>query len=200
MNGFITTDLRGRMRLRLPRFALGPDDWQRLSGLINGLEGLSSCSYNERTAGLLIIYGSADPEVRSRILAVLASFEPEQAPYTGPLVKAVDEEEPMPHNPVWRHLAHKVLPMSIRAVMHGLKAIPHMIMGLGSLLKGRLNVEVLDASALAVCFLRRDFRAAGTLLFFFALGHYLEMWTKQRSRAGLFRSLASQTEKSLDQG
>ena len=192
MNGYIVSDLRGRMRLRIPRFSLGPDDWQRLSTLLSEIEGLRSSSYNELSAGLLIIY-QHDQTLRERILALVAAFEAEEAPFTGPVV--VPEEEPMPPNPVWRHLGKKLLPFPIRAVINSIKAIPHMIVGLGSLLSGRLNVEVLDASALAVCFLRRDFRAAGTLLFFFALGHYLEMWTKRRSRAGLFRSLAGQAEK-----
>ncbi len=192
MDGLIYSDLSGRLRLRLRPHSLTVPDYERLGGLLGRVGGVGHCSFNGLTGGLLIVYGGG-PEVRSLILAVVARFVPagKGAVCVGP----VREEEPLPPNPVWSHLASKALPLPVRAVINSLKAIPRMFGGLFALLTGRLNVEVLDASALAVCFLRRDFRAAGTLLFFFALGHFLEMWTKNRSRAGLYRSLAGQVEK-----
>ena len=192
MDGLIISDLRGRMRLRFTPGALNRSDFSRLGNLLMNQEGAESCTYNEHTRSLLIMYQPCQ-KLRSSLLAMLASFEPEGGFDVGP--PQPPAEEPMPPNPVWRHLAKKALPLPVRAVINSFKAIPHMFCGLGSLIRCRLNVEVLDASALAVCFLRRDFRAAGTLLFFFALGHFLEMWTKRRSRAGLYHSLAGQVEK-----
>ena len=178
------------MRLRLSPGPFGADDFDRLSDKLTTDAGVQISSFNPLTRGLLIIY-SPDGPARNSIIETLADFQPAG----GPPVPFKDPEEVMPANPVWGHLAKKVLPLPIRAVINAFKSIPYFFMGLGSLLKGKLNVEVLDASALAVCFFRRDFRAAGTLLFFFALGHFLEMWTKHRSRAGLYRSLAGQVEK-----
>lgn len=180
------------MRLRLPALALDTDDFNALSNSLMKHERVEHLSYNYLTRSLLIIYESS-PELRDDIILRLSEFQPRGGGYG--LVAVIEAETALPPNPVWGHLARKALPLPIRAAWNALKAIPHMLLGLGSFLRGRLNVEVLDAAALGVCFLRRDFRAAGTLLFFFALGHFLEMWTRQRSRAGLYRSLAGQVEK-----
>jgi len=192
MDGLIVTDLKGRMRLRVPALALDADDFEALGALLMKNESVEHLSYNYLTRSLLVLY-QFDPELREDIILALAEFQPHGGGYG--LVAITETESPLPPNPVWGHLARKALPLPIRAVWNALKAIPHMLLGLGTFLRGHLNVEVLDAAALAVCFLRRDFRAAGTLLFFFALGHFLEMWTKQRSRAGLYHSLAGQVEK-----
>ena len=167
-------------------------DYERLTGQFKGLEGVESCSYNGMTGGLLIHYRKKT-DLSPRLLAIVADFAPSRSGRS--CLEKIYDHEPLPPNPVWSHLAHKVLPFPLRAVIHSLKAVPRFFSGLAALLTGRLNVEVLDAAALTVCFLRRDFRAAGTLLFFFALSHFLEMWTKHRSRAGLYRSLAGHVEK-----
>lgn len=192
MDGFICTDLPGRLRVRLQPYSLTVSDYEQFCCKLNLFEGIKNCSFNGLTGGLLIIY-NPNESLRGKIIAVLAAYTP-----NGGGLKCLGlmrAEAPLPANPIWGHLAKKILPLPVRAVINALKAIPRMFSGLGSLLLGRLNVEVLDASALAVCFFRRDFRAAGTLLFFFALSHFLEMWTKNRSRAGLYRSLAGRVEK-----
>lgn len=180
------------MRFRVPALALDADDFNALSNTLMKIEGVGHFSYNYLTRSLLVLY-EFEPEPRENILLAISKFQPNGGGYG--LVATTKSEVPLPPNPVWGHLALKTLPLPIRAIWNALKAIPYMFVGLGSFLRGRLNVEVLDAAALAVCFARRDFRSAGTLLFFFALGHFLEIWTKQRSRVGLYRSLAGQVEK-----
>ncbi len=192
MDGLVVTDIRGRLRFRLPSGALDAVDVERLNRLLTSGPEVQYCRFNPLTNGLLVVYAYS-PAARQGIVGLLAAFQP-QGSENG-YIKPAAEEEPLPPNPIWRHLGQKILPLPVRAVISSFKAVPYMLSGLASLFRGRLNVEVLDASALAVCFLRRDFRAAGTLLFFFALGHFLEMWAKQRSRAGLYRSLAGHAEK-----
>lgn len=192
MDGFICTDLPGRLRVRLRPYHLTVSDYEQFCCKLKHFEGIESCSFNGLTGGLLITYNT-DDTLRCQIIAVLASYRPNGG--GAKCVSLMRAEAPLPANPIWGHLAKKILPLPLRAFINALKAIPRMFTGLGSLLMGRLNVEVLDASALAVCFFRRDFRAAGTLLFFFALSHFLEMWTKNRSRAGLYHSLAGRVEK-----
>jgi Cu2+-exporting ATPase len=163
-----------------------------LSALLTELPGLELVSWSHSTRGLLVVF---DPAAKAGVISLIASFEPEGAGPGWPTGVRPPEEEPLPPNPVWGHLAKKVLPWPVRTALSLIKSIPYFISGIFSLISGHLNVEVLDASALLVCFLRRDFKSGGTLLFFFALSHYLEMWTRQRSRAGLFRSLSGHDEK-----
>ncbi|MDR1044369.1 MAG: heavy metal translocating P-type ATPase [Candidatus Adiutrix sp.] len=193
MDGLISSDLRGRMRLRLAAGTMGTDDFKTLRGHLMKIKGVDHCHFSPLTQGLLIVYRAGE-ELKDRLLVLIGDFQPTGLQEEDWSVRPAAAEK-MPPNPVWSHLAKKILPLPVRAVINSFKAVPHILSGLASLFRGRLDVEVLDASALAVCFLRRDFKAAGTLLFFFALSHFLEMWTKRRSRAGLYHSLAGQVEK-----
>lgn len=69
-------------------------------------------------------------------------------------------------------------------------AVPFLLKGLGSLLRGRLSVEVLDAAAITVSLLMRDFRTVSVLTLLLGLGEALEYWTRRRSLDSLTESLA----------
>lgn len=81
------------------------------------------------------------------------------------------------------------LPWPLRAVVSTASAIPFLIKGARSLARGRLNVDVLDASALTVSLFMRDFTTVGLLTLLLAVGDALEVWTRQRALASLTESL-----------
>ena len=74
-------------------------------------------------------------------------------------------------------------------------SIPFIGRGLASLLRGKVNVDVLDASAVGVSLLMRDFRTAGLLLLLLGMGDMLERATKKKS----LESLADQLSVSADE-
>lgn len=61
---------------------------------------------------------------------------------------------------------------------------------MGNLLRGKLNVEVLDASAIAVSLLLRDFKTAGLVILLLGMGEMLERYTRKKSLASLADQLA----------
>ena len=77
------------------------------------------------------------------------------------------------------------------AILH---AVPYLLKGLKELFLTHLNVSVLDATAIAVCLLRRDFRTARTLTLLLGIGDALESWTRQKSLDSLSSSLDLTTE------
>lgn len=83
-----------------------------------------------------------------------------------------------------------VLPVALNAANAVLGSVPLIFQGVKSLLKGELNVAVLDAAALAVSLLRRDFRTAGLLVVLLGLGEMLESYTRKKSMASLADELA----------
>ncbi|MDR0622153.1 MAG: heavy metal translocating P-type ATPase [Deltaproteobacteria bacterium] len=198
MNGQVLSDLRGRLRVTVPRPGFTSRTFDRLSAAINKCGGIRYLAHNPITSSLLIIY---DPSVliRLRILGALADFDPgTQRALSGKelAVLAIGEETPLPFNPVWSFVLKRIfLPSPIRHFITAVSAIPYLFEGLKYLLwRNQLTVEVLDASALTVLFSRKDLSSAGTLLFFFSLSRYLEAWTRRRSISGLFRSLAGHEE------
>lgn len=82
------------------------------------------------------------------------------------------------------------LPMLMRAIVSTASAIPFLIKGAIALLRGKFNVDVLDAAALGTSIIMRDWRTVGMLTMLLALGDALETWTRQRSLKSLSDSLA----------
>ena len=189
MDAWIAADIPGRLRLRLARGgALGPSDQSRLAAELEKTAAEIS-RYNHRTQSLLILY-PAGAERRRAILAIAASFQAAGGDWPAP-----EDAGPGPLGPLAWHLARKLLPAPLRLAWSLVSASPYLARGLLALSRARLNVDLLDASALGLCLWRRDFRAVGSLLFFFTLGRRLEDWTRRRSRAGLWKSLAGRREK-----
>lgn len=83
-----------------------------------------------------------------------------------------------------------VLPMVVNIGNAVLGALPIIAEGIKNLFKGKLNVPVLDAAALIVSLLRRDFRTVGLLVVLLGLGEMLENYTRKKSLASLADELA----------
>ncbi|MBD5641680.1 MAG: heavy metal translocating P-type ATPase [Desulfovibrio sp.] len=92
-------------------------------------------------------------------------------------------------------LLRPFLPPSWRIVISSLAALPFIMKGIRSLARGRLNVDVLDASALTVSMLNGDYGTVAMLSMLLAVGDALEVWTRQRSLSSLGESLALDVDK-----
>ena len=90
---------------------------------------------------------------------------------------------------VWRFL----LPRGLRPVFALRAALPRLWRGVASLFTGKLSVDVLDAAALGLCIVRRDFRSLGSITLLLSAAEFLEGWTRRRSEESLVSALLSQT-------
>ena len=86
-------------------------------------------------------------------------------------------------------------PFWLRAVYTTAKAIRYVFKGIRCLLKGKLEVEVLDATAITVSIIRSDFNTAGSVMFLLGIGELLEEWTHKKSVGDLARSMSLNIEK-----
>ena len=87
------------------------------------------------------------------------------------------------------------MPIVVNTANVFLGAIPYFWRGVKTLLKGKLNVEVLDASAIGVSLLLRDFRTAGLVILLLGMGEMLERYTRKKSLASLADQLALKVER-----
>ena len=77
-----------------------------------------------------------------------------------------------------------------------MQAIRYIVKGIHCLVfKRKLHVEVLDATAISVSLLRRDFNTAGSVMFLLGVGELLEEWTHKKSVGDLARSMSLNVEK-----
>ncbi|MDO5532718.1 heavy metal translocating P-type ATPase [Sutterella sp.] len=83
-----------------------------------------------------------------------------------------------------------LFPMVVNIGNAVLDSIPYIIEGVKNLFRGKLNVSVLDASAIIVSLLRLDFGTVGLLTLLLGLGDMLERYTRKKSLASLADQLA----------
>lgn len=72
------------------------------------------------------------------------------------------------------------LPVSVRSVITAIKSVKYLWHGVRTLAKGKLEVPVLDATAISVSIFRGDFETAGSTMFLLGIGEILEEWTHQK--------------------
>lgn len=82
------------------------------------------------------------------------------------------------------------MPVAANAANAFLGAVPIIREGVSELFRGRLNVAVLDAAALVVSLLRRDFKTAGLLVLLLGMGEMLENYARKKSMASLAEQLS----------
>ncbi|MBO4295515.1 MAG: heavy metal translocating P-type ATPase, partial [Desulfovibrio sp.] len=186
------TVCRGRMRCRSGR-RLSMDEAEFLASAMDAVDGVLGVSVNPRIGSVLFFYRD-----RAARLAALRR-----------LVAAGRELDEGRRAPGWSlgdlpssggpggvafslarfFLLRNFMPLWWSVGMALLHAAPCLWHGVADLARGRLSVSVLDASAVATCLLRRDFRTARTLTVLLSAGGELEEWTRQKSLASLAESL-----------
>lgn len=89
----------------------------------------------------------------------------------------------------------KIMPMPLRPIGVIIKSIPYIKAGLRSLKNRRLDVSLLDATAIGVSILDGEFGDAGSIMFLLELGEELEDYTLKKSKDDLAQSLKLNVDK-----
>lgn len=181
---FIAHSIEGRMRLRPVDRKAACRDIERIAAVFKkDLAALfpgAAITVSARTGSVLVAYAETTVS-RDRLLL-------------GEPGEECAERQPVPagcRNPIPGKLRSWLLyPRFFVSAAAVIRSIPYIGSGLRSLLRGTLGLAVLDAAALVVCLLQRDFKSLSSITFFFALGEFLADWTRKKSRASLEESLA----------
>jgi heavy metal translocating P-type ATPase len=80
--------------------------------------------------------------------------------------------------------------MPIRTVFIAAKAAKYIWHGIETLAKGKIEVPVLDGTAIAISLLRGDIKTASSIMFLLEIGEILEEWTHKKSVDDLARSMS----------
>ncbi len=193
----------GRLRAR----SLKPMSAKLATALLEQLgqlKGICEVSINPRTGSVLFWYES--DEARTQALEIL-QVEDINAPQgssstalslVGSALALPDKIAPLRSlnkfplvGALVRYgLMRIFMPPWLRMILSIKSAIPYIMQGVSSLMRGKINVELLDATAIGISLLRRDFPTVSMLTFLLGLGEALEEWTRHHSRQGLAQSLA----------
>ena len=91
---------------------------------------------------------------------------------------------------VFHYARRWILPYPIRICLTSLRSVKYLWKGLTTLAAGKIEVPVLDATAISVSVLRSDFNTAGSIMFMLGIGELLEEWTHKKSVDDLARTMS----------
>lgn len=146
----------------------------------------------ERTSDVLIEYIGD----RAEIITLLRKFKYEKVDVPAGVIENSGRElnaayqEKLIGRVMLRYAGKWVLPYPIRAGMIVVKSLHYIKNGLVTLWNRKIEVSVLDATAIGVSILRKDMDTAGSIMFLLGIGELLEEWTHKKSVDDLARSMS----------
>lgn len=169
---------RLRIKLSIPRGYSFDGD------ALKGIEGIMAVSFNQRTGSLLVRHNGSEVVKKEAFKAIENAplrFSPRQAS-----VKAdsqmLSEKKKSVIAAGARLLVSPLFPLPIRSAIALYGAAPFFKKGIQALFNRRLNIDVLDGTAIGAAMGMGDYRTAGIISLLLNMGGYLEEWTKARFR------------------
>ena len=189
--------MKGRLRIHIIQNRMTYAEADTLSWYLEEQENVTEVKVYERTADAVICYKGE----REEILTVLKQFSYEKAEVPETVLSSsgrqLNEEykERLITKTVLHYGSKLFLPMPVRAVITSVKSVKYIWKGIRCLAHGRLEVPVLDATAISVSVFRKDFATAGSVMFLLGIGEIIEEWTHKKSVGDLARSMSLNVKK-----
>ena len=193
----IKHEMKGRLRIHIIQNRMTYAEADTLSWYLEEQENVTEVKVYERTADAVICYKGE----REEILTVLKQFSYEKAEVPETVLSSsgrqLNEEykDRLITKTVLHYGSKLFLPMPVRAVITSVKSVKYIWKGIRCLAHGRLEVPVLDATAISVSVFRKDFATAGSVMFLLGIGEIIEEWTHKKSVGDLARSMSLNVKK-----
>lgn len=193
----IKHEIPGRIRIHMEQKQMSYKEADTLLYYLDTLEYVTQAKVYRRTADACVCFSGK----RELLIQALREFR-----YTS--VKVPDEvltNSGRQLNDIYQekligkvlfHYAGKIfLPYPVRKAVVLWKAVHYLKEGWKSLARRKLEVAVLDASAIGISVLRGDFNTAASVMFLLGVGETLEEWTHKKSVGDLARSMSLNVSK-----
>lgn len=192
MKFVIRHEIRGRVRVHFYQKEMSIRQADLLHYYLCTLPGVKAVRVYERTADAAVVYEGSRREILEGIQGFSYDNERirELVPKNSGRALNREYKERLVQKVMARAFAKSFLPPPVRAVYTAVRSIRYLLKGIRCLLRGKLEVEALDATAIAVSVLRRDFDTAGSVMFLLGIGELLEEWTHKKSVSDLARSMS----------
>ena len=188
----IKHEIKGRLRVHVIRKRMSFSQADTLQYYLMGLTGVQKVKVQNRTCDAIIEYDGD----RGEILKELQRFSYQQTEVPADYLKNSGREM---NQYYWDKLVNRVilhygtklfLPISVRDVIATVKSVKYVCEGVRTLLKGKIEVPVLDGTAIGVSVFRGDYSTASSVMFLLGIGEILEEWTHKKSVEDLARSMS----------
>ena len=193
----IKHEIPGRIRIHVIQGRMSVTQADTLLYYLKSLESVTQATVYERTADACVCF-SGD---RASVIQALRRFRYESVEVPEAVLtnsgRALNNEykDKIASQIAWHYARKLLLPYPLRAAWTIWKSLHYLKAGLYSLAHRKLEVAVLDATAIGVSILRGDTTTAGSVMFLLGIGETLEEWTRKKSVGDLARSMALQVSK-----
>lgn len=188
----IKHEIKGRIRIHILQNDMSFEQADRLQYYLDQNPMVDSAKIQERTADVAIRYHGG----REELLSFLKKFkyEDSDAPKTylqnsGRAVNRLYWDR-LVRQTILHYGSRIFLPYPVCAAITCLKSVRYLFKGIKTLAKGKIEVPVLDATAIGVSIFRGDMMTAGSVMFLLGVGEILEEWTHKKSVGDLARSMS----------
>ena len=192
MKFYIKHESRGRIRIHLAQKRMSSVQAETLIYYLQNQKQVSFAKVYDRTSDAVICYQGE----RSAILRMVQTFHYEKVELPTGLVESSGRELNKEYqekliSKVIYHFGRKwFLPVPIRNAYTAVVSVKYIWKGIRTLAKGKIEVPVLDATAIGVSMLRGDYGTASSVMFLLGVGELLEEWTHKKSVGDLARSMS----------
>ena len=187
----------GRMRVHMEQYRMTYEQADTLLYVIHNHRNVTFVKVYDRTADAVIEYVGD----REQIIELLRHFHYESANVPQTVIKTSGRElnnsyqEKLIGSVVWHYSKKLLLPLPIRIALTIGRSVKYIGIGLKCLLQRKIEVPVLDATAITVSLITKDFSIASSIMFLLGIGELLEEWTHKKSVDDLARSMSLNVSK-----
>ena len=192
MKFMIKHEAKGRMRIHAVQNRMSYAQADTLLYFLHSQKEVTFAKVYDRTCDAVISYVGD----RQTIIELLRGFHYEDVEVPEGLIENSGRElnntyqEKLIGKIVFHYARRWILPYPIRICLTSLRSVKYIWKGLTTLAAGKIEVPVLDATAIGVSVLRGDFNTAGSIMFMLGIGELLEEWTHKKSVDDLARTMS----------
>ncbi len=192
MKFMIKHEAKGRMRIHAVQNRMSYAQADTLLYFLHSQKEVTFAKVYDRTCDAVISYVGD----RQTIIELLRGFHYEDVEVPEGLIENSGRElnntyqEKLIGKIVFHYARRWILPYPVRICLTSLRSVKYIWKGLTTLAAGKIEVPVLDATAIGVSVLRSDFNTAGSIMFMLGIGELLEEWTHKKSVDDLARTMS----------
>ena len=159
---------------------------------LQNIDGVFRADVYDRTADATIHYKGN----RETIIEGLRRFRYEKVEVPNGLLETsgramnAEYQEKLVNKIIFHYGRKFLLPYPISAAYTTIMSAKYIWKGIKTLMERRIEVPVLDATAIGVSIFRSDFSTAGSIMFLLGIGELLEEWTHKKSVDDLARTMS----------
>lgn len=197
MKFIIRHESKGRIRIHAVQYRMTYAQADTLLYYLHSQKEITFAKVYDRTCDATISYAGD----RERIIELLRNFHYESAEVPTGLIETSGRElnnsyqEKLIGKIVFHYARRIILPYPVRVCLTTIRSIRYLWKGLKTLAAGKIEVPVLDGTAIGVSLLRSDFNTAGSIMFMLGIGELLEEWTHKKSVDDLARTMSLNVSK-----